>query len=188
MRFALGVVAAALVVAASGCGGDGGGEAEAAEAAVRSNPGAAATRTAEATTEAVQTRPEPAPAQSRWAAAVDDLCLPLQQRLDALPQPVDAATLQAWLGRAIPIVRDQIAAVKSVERAPGPTGRAQGRFVESLERLEGALTRYHAGLRQGNVGKVEQAVTDATAAGADARTYATQAGITQCGGYEQQAG
>ncbi|HEX6130493.1 MAG TPA: hypothetical protein VF044_02125, partial [Actinomycetota bacterium] len=110
MRLALGVVAAALVVAASGCGGDGDGD----EDAARSNPGVAVTRTVETetTTEAVQTRPEPASTQSRWAAGVDDACLPLQQRLDALPQPTDAATLQAWLGQAIPIVREQIAAVK----------------------------------------------------------------------------
>jgi hypothetical protein len=180
VRLALGVVAAALVVAASGCGGDGD------EDAARSSPGVAATRTVETeTTETVQTRPEPASTQSKWAGAVDVACEPLQERLDALPQPVDAATLQTWLGQAIPIVRDQIAAVKAVERAPGPTGRAQGRFVASLERLEDALTRYHAGLRQGNVGKVEQAVKDATVAGADARRYATQAGVTQCGGYEQ---
>jgi hypothetical protein len=184
VRLALGVAAAALLVAASGCGGDDDGDA--AEDAARSNPGVAVTRTVEQeTTEPVQTRPEPSATQSRWAAAVDDACRPLQERLDALPQPADAASLQAWLGQAIPIVREQIAAVKAVEPASGPAGRAQGRFVASLERLERALTRYREGLAEGNVGKVEQAVADATEAGADARAQATKAGVTQCGGYER---
>jgi hypothetical protein len=180
VRFAIPVVAAALLAlaAAAGCGDDD----EPAAVGTTTTPPAATEATTAPETE---TQPEPPPTQSNWAAEVDAACEPIQSQIDALPPPTDAASLESWVAQALPLVREEVAAVKTVE--PPPAGDEQAEdaalFVDSLERLEDALTHYLAGLRDDNPAATEQALADANAAGAQARTSAGALGVTQCGGY-----
>jgi hypothetical protein len=178
VRSILSALAASLVLAAgAGCGDDepAGGDAAATTAA--------ATTAAAATTEP-ETQPEPPADQSRWASDVDAACEPIQRRIDELPPPTDAATLESWVAQALPLVREEVAAVRAVEP---PTVEAEARqasrFVAGLERLEGALTRYLAGLRAGDPAATQAALAEANAAGAEARAAATALDVTACGGY-----
>ncbi len=76
---------------------------------------------------------------------------------------------------------------KGVEAIKPPVKEEEARraklFVGGLHKLEAALTRYLAAVRAGDPEKLEQAVADATAAGAETRSYAASLGLTQCGGY-----
>src|SRR5437867_2080654 len=104
MRLTLSMLAATLVVAAgTGCGNT----KQAQEPATSTS----------STTNAIPKRPESRPTRSSWAKQVDVACKPWQKRIDAIrPEPVDTVSLQAWLKRALPLVRKQIAAVEAVKR------------------------------------------------------------------------
>lgn len=179
MRSIISVLAASLLLAAgTGCGGD------------EEESGGGTTTAAAATTDAATTeaddyaRPEPAADQSRWAKQVEAACAPVQRQIDALPQPTDAASLETWVGRVLPLVRKETAAVKAVKPpTKDEEARRAGLFIESLEKLDDALTRYLAALREGDTGAIEAALTDANAAGAEARAYAVSLDVTGCGGY-----
>jgi len=162
MRIVLAALAAALFVTASaGCGDK------------------------KATTTAASTRPTQLPTQSRWAKQVDGVCKPWQQRIDAItPPPTTVASLQAWLTRALPLVRKQIAAVERVQ-PPASASEATKvtRFLTSLTQTERALTRYLAATNAKSQSKVQAALTAAATSGAKARTLAHSLDITKCGGY-----
>ena len=109
----------------------------------------------------------------------------MQERIDAVtPAPTNAASLQAWLEGALPLVREQIAAVKAVKP---PANKAEARkvtlFLNSVQQTERALTRYLKAIREDAPAKVQKALADAGASGAAARAYAVSLNITQCGGY-----
>jgi hypothetical protein len=186
VRKALPALAATLLLAAgAGCGG---GDDQNGEAGGDDTPLATATTTKASEPEPedpTATRPEPPPEQSRWAGQVDTACAPVQQRIDAVPPPADAAGLERWLADVLPLVRKQVAAVKAIKP---PVKEEEARraklFVAGLEKLEAALTRYLAALRVGDPEKVQKAVAEASAAGAETRGYAASLGITECGGYE----
>lgn len=185
MRSTLSVLAASLVLAAgAGCGDDepsGGGATTTAPAATEAGP---TTTAPEQTTESTETQPEAPPDQSAWAAQVDEACEPVQEQIDALPPPTDAASLETWVAQVLPLVREEVAAVKAVKPPVDAEEAREARlFVKSLERLEGALTRYLDGLRTSDTAAVEQALADANAAGAEARAYAVSLDVTRCGGY-----
>ena len=174
MRFALSVLAAALVVAAgTGCSED---------KQAGTSPQTTETGT---TTSTVSTRPKPQPSQSRWARQVDVACKPWQKRIDAVtPQPTDTASLQKWLEGTLPLVRKQIAAVEAVKPpAKAAEARKVRLFLNAVRKTERALTRYLAAIRENAAAKVRKALADAGASGAAARSYAASLGITQCGGY-----
>jgi hypothetical protein len=175
VRFAIFVLAATLVVAAgTGCSEDKQAQAPGTSGAQTTNP---------ADTSA--TRPKPQADQSRWAKQVDVACKPWQKRIDAVSTPpTDAASLQRWLERTLPLVRGQIAAVKAVKP---PVKEDEARkvtlFLGAVQKTERALTRYLAAIRANASAKVRKALADAGAAGAATRAYAVSLDITQCGGY-----
>jgi hypothetical protein len=174
VRFTLSVLAAALVVAAgTGCSED---------------KQAGKSQTAGSTTTTVPTvvaRPSPKSNQSRWAKQVDVACEPWQARIDKVtPQPTDAASLQKWLERTLPLVRKQLAAVEAVKPpVKADEARKVRLFLNAVRKTERALTRYLAAIRQDAAAKVQKALADAGTTGGAARTYAASLGITQCGGY-----
>jgi hypothetical protein len=142
--------------------------------------------TAQETTEETDTtgRPEPPSDQSRWAAQVDDVCKPWQEKIDAVPPPTDVSSLEAWLGDTLPLVRKQVAAVKAVKPpAKAEEARRARLFIGALQKIERALTRYHAAIVANNAQAVQKWLSQANAAGAEARGYAASLDVTQCGGY-----
>ncbi len=174
MRFAFSVLAAALVVAAgTGCSED--------KQAGSSTSGSQSTSPADATA----TRPTPPEDQSRWAQQVDDACKPWQEKIDAVsPAPSDVASLQSWLEQTLPLLREQLAAVKAVKPpAKADEARKRNLFSNALHKTERALTRYLSAIRADAPAKVRKALADAGAAGAAARAYAVSLDLTQCGGY-----
>jgi hypothetical protein len=175
VRLALGVLAAALAVAASGCGGDSEGEATS-----RAAPPPA---TSVLTTEA-ETQPEAPGDQSPWAMKVDAACAPVQEQIDAVPPPGDPSGLGRWLRETLPLVRKQVAAVDAI---PLPANKDEARqaelFVAGLQDLERAITQYGAALEQNDAAAIERALAEANAAGTKTREYALALDITQCGGY-----
>ena len=171
MRSTITALAAGLVLAASGgCGDD-------------DEP--AAVGTTGATTAADDyARPEPPPEQSRWAMQVDEVCGPVQEQIDALPAPTDAASLENWVEQVLPIVGEEVAAVKAVKPSTKEDEvRKAELFIAGLESIESSLTKYLAALRAGDTAAIEQALTEANAAGAQARAYAVSLDVTECGGY-----
>lgn len=171
MKFALSVLAAALAVAAgTGCSED-------------KQAGSSTATTG--TTNPTATRPKPLPNQSRWAKQVDSACKPWQERIDAVtPSPTNAASLQKWLEHALPLVRQQIAAVKAVKSpAKADEARKANLFLGGLQKTERALTRYLAAIQANQPAKVRKALADAGAAGAATRAYAVSLDVTGCGGY-----
>ena len=56
-------------------------------------------------------------------------------------------------------------------------------FIGKLRIVEQALTKYRAALRANNAQATREALAEAGAAGAEARTVALAAGVTECGGY-----
>ena len=162
MRIVLAALAAGLVVIASaGCGDN------------------------KATTTAAATRPTQLPTQSRWAKQVDVACKPWQNRIDAItPPPTTVASLQAWLTRALPLVRKQVAVVERVQPpASASQARKVTRFLTSLTQTERALTRYLAAVNAKSQSRAQTALTAAATSGAKARTLAQSLDITKCGGY-----
>jgi hypothetical protein len=165
------VLAASLALAAStGCGDD-------------DEP--AAVGTSGATTAADDyTRPEPPPEQSRWAMQVDEACGPVQAQIDALPAPTDAASLETWAAQVLPLVGKEVAAVKAVKPSTKEDEARNAKlFIESLESIESSLTEYLTALQENDTAAIEQALTEANAAGAQARAYALSLDVTRCGGY-----
>jgi hypothetical protein len=151
------VLAAALVVAVgSGCSGNG-------------NAGAPATTT--------RTR-------EGWVARVNAACKPSQKRIDAVqPTPIGNATLRKWLVGALPLIRDQIAAVRSVPRPTNATEAKKAElFVGAMERTERGLTRYLAAFHARKTSAARDALAEARAGGTETRGYAQSLGITGCGG------
>ncbi len=189
MRLLTGVIAAALVVAAAGgCAGD---DEEDAAGTTASTPAATTAQPATTTEEQQVTtqagdyaRPEPPDDQSRWAGQVDAACEQWQEQIDEVAPPADPADLERWLGETLPLVRKQVAAVEAV-RLPGAASEAEpaSLFVQNLRRVERALTRYGAALRSENPQGAQQALAEAGAAGAEARSAALALGVTECGGY-----
>jgi hypothetical protein len=176
------VLAATLLLAASaGCGDDNGNDATGGD----TSPPAATTETPEpASTDPTETRPEPAPSQSRWAEQVDAACKPVQEQIDAVPPPADAAGLERWLGDILPLVTKQIAAVKAIKPpVKDEEARRAKLFVGGLEKLETAFTHYLAAVQSADPKALQKAVTQANAAGAETRADAASLELTQCGGY-----
>jgi hypothetical protein len=176
VRLVLSVLAATLVVAAStGCSSDD-----------DSGTDAAGTTTAAVTTAPpIETRPEPPADQSRWAKQVDQACKPWQERIEALPPPTDESTLEQWLAQTLPLIRKQVAAVRAVKLPAKQSEASQAAlFVGGMQRVERSLTRYLAAIRAGDAEAIQQALTDANAAGVETRGYAVSLDITECGGYE----
>ncbi len=167
MRLVLSVLAAALVVAGTGCSSD-------------DDPDRAGT-----TAPAVVTRPEPPEAQSRWAKQVDEACRPWQERIDAVAPPADARGLERWLAEALPLVRKQVAAVRAV-KPPAKESEADRAklFLDGMTRLERSLTRYLAAIRVDDAVAVTKALEEANAAGSATRGFAVSVDVTECGGYE----
>jgi hypothetical protein len=137
------------------------------------------------TNPSVVARPTAQSNQSRWAKQVDVECEPWQKRIDAVtPQPTDAGSLQTWLSRTLPLVREQIAAVEAVKPPlKADEARKVRLFLDGLHKTVRTLTRYLAAIRANAPAKVRKALADAAAAGAATRAYAVSLGITQCGGY-----
>jgi hypothetical protein len=162
-------MAAAVLAASTGCSGD----------------KQAQTATTASTTTAQSTRPKPQANQIRWAKQVDAICKPLQKRIDAVtPAPTNTASLQKWLEGALPLVRDQIAAVKAVKPpAKEDEARRVRLFLDSVQKTERALTRYLKAIREKAQAKAQNALAEAGTSGAAARGYAVSLNITQCGGY-----
>jgi hypothetical protein len=176
VRLALPVLAAALVVAASGCGDEDG-------------DGAPATSTAAsgattAANEDYQTRPTAPADQTRWASQVDAACAPWQEKIDAVAPPADATALTRWLDETLPLVRKQVAAVEAV-KPPAKAKEAEraALFLAGLRKIERSLTRYRAAIEASDEDAVTKALADANAAGAETRGYALSLDLTQCGGY-----
>jgi hypothetical protein len=190
VRSILAVLAATLTVAAgTGCGDDddGGaaGTAGTAAAATEQPPGTTAEEPVETEpADAPETRPEPAPTQSRWAEQVDAACKPWQERIDAVPPPADAASLEDFLALVVPLAGKQAAAVAAV-KPPADDDEAETAqlFVAALGELERSLTGYLAAIRRNDAAAIQEALLAANAAGASARGYAVALGITECGGY-----
>jgi hypothetical protein len=173
VRFALSVLAATMAVAAStGCSGD------------DENGGAPGTAAETSAADVSATRPVPPPDQSRWAQEVDSACVTTQEQIDAIPAPTDATSLEAWGAQTLPLLHDQIEAVKAVKQSTKEEEtRRAALFVESLEGIEQALTRYLDAIRAGDSEAVTAALADANEAGAQARAYALSLDVTRCGGY-----
>ena len=169
------MLAATLVVAAgTGCSSDDDGTDAAATTAFPTTP----TMTAE-------TRPEPPSDQGRWARQVDAACKPWQERIDAVPPPTDENGLANWLAETLPLIRKQLAAVRAVKPPEAQSEATLAElFVGGAQRLERALTSYLAAIRAGDAVAIQQALTDANAAGVETRGHAASLDITQCGGYE----
>ena len=177
MRLTLSVLAATLVVAAgTGCSSD------------DDNGSAAATTvaaTTAVTTAPTDTRPEPPADQGRWAREVDAACKPWQERIDAVPPPLDESGLETWLAETLPLIRKQLAAVRAVKPPDSKSEATEAdRFIGDAQRLEGALTSYLTAVRAGDATAMQQALANANAAGVEARVKAAALGITECGGYE----
>jgi hypothetical protein len=175
VRLALGALAVALAVAASGCGDD----SESGATSTAAPPPATSVVTTEA-----ETRPEAPVDQSRWATEVDAACAPVQDQLDAVPPPADPSELGRWLRATLPLVRKQVAAVDAIP-LPADKDEAQQAelFVAGLHDLERAITHYGAALEQNDPAATEKALAEASAAGTKTREYALALDITQCGGY-----
>lgn len=182
MRKALSVLAAMLLLAASaGCGDDNGNDATGGD----TSPPAATTEVPEpASTDPTETRPEPTSTQTRWAEQVDAACKPVQEQIDAVPPPADAAGLERWLEDILPLVKKQIAAVKAIKPpVKDEEARRAKLFIGGLEKLETAFTHYLAAVQSGDTKALKRAVAQANAAGAETRAYAASLELTQCGGY-----
>lgn len=177
MRSTLSVVAASLALAAStGCGDD--------EPSGGEGTRGAASEPAATTAPETATRPDAPPDQSRWASQVDAACRPVQQQIDALAPPTDAASLETWVEQVLPLARKQVAAVKAVKPSVKEDELRKAKlFIESLQGIERGLTSYLAALRKGNTAAIEEALKEANAAGAQARAYAISLELTECGGY-----
>jgi hypothetical protein len=162
------VLAATLVVAAgAACGGDG------------DEPAAETTAV-----KVGAQRPEPPPDQSRWAQEVDGACKEWQDRIDAVPPPEDAESLEAWVADTLPLLREQIEAVAAVKpSAKEEEVRRAELFVNGLSAVEKALTRYLNAIRRGDTEGIEKALAAANEAGSQTRAYAISLDVTQCGGY-----
>jgi hypothetical protein len=171
VRILLLVLAAALVVAAgTACSGDDDEAGDTAAATTSIDPS--------------EQRPEPPPDQSRWAKEVDEACKDWQDRIDAVPPPEDAESLEAWVTETLPLLRSQIEAVAEVRpSAKEEEVRRAQLFVGGLSSLERALTRYLDAIRKENADAIEQALADASEAGSQTRAYAISLDVTQCGGY-----
>jgi hypothetical protein len=179
------VLAAALLVlaASTGCGDDEPSGSGATTAAPETTTATTTTATA-APEQEDHVPPEPASEPNRWAMQVDAACEPVQQQIDALPPPADPASLVAWVEQVLPLVREEVAAVEAVEPpVEAADARTARLFVESLEGIEGALTRYLAALRADDAAAVQRALAEANAAGAQARTHAATLEVTACGAY-----
>jgi hypothetical protein len=108
----------------------------------------------------------------------------VQEQIDALPPPTDAASLVTWVEQVLPLVRKQVTAVKAVKPSTKEDeARNAELFIESLESIEGSLTEYLAALQESDNAAIERTLTAANAAGAQARAYALSLGVTRCGGY-----
>jgi hypothetical protein len=180
VRSAFAVLAATLVVAAgTGCSDNDGGNEVGGDSSSR-----VTVTNANDPAESTATRPEPAPGQSRWAGQIDDVCKPIQEQIDAVPPPADAAGLEAWLADVVPLVHKQVAAVKAIKPpVKAEEARRAKLFLGSLQKLDVAFTRYLAAVRAGKPKAIETALTAASTAGSQARAYAISLGVTQCGGY-----
>jgi hypothetical protein len=183
MTRALGVVAAALAAAAlSGCMGDGGGEAADPVTEPQAASTSPSTTTSEAGTGTDAQRAQPASAQSRWANQVDKACRRWQEQIEAVEPPSDPAAVAPALAQTLPLIRKEIAAVKSVRE---PETRDEARtarlFVRSLERLERALKKYLRAVRGNDDTAVAASLVEIDAAGTQARTYALVLELTHCG-------
>jgi len=179
------LAATLLLVAAGGCG-DGDDEATGTTGTATAPPvesTAEPATTAEETTSA-ETRPEPAEDQGRWAQQVDAACKPWQVKIDAVAPPATATDLERWLGEALPLIREQVAAVEAVKPPTAAAAAGQATvLVSNLRIVERALTHYRAALLAGDADAAKDALATAGAAGIEARTTALAAGVTECGGY-----
>lgn len=183
------VLAATLVlVAAAGCSGDD----DAAETGAQPTTPSASETTAPSTTAPSttapagtgKTRPEPPEDQSRWAREVDVACKRWQEQIDAVAPPASPGDLEPWLAETLPLIRKQVAAVEAV-KPPTAADNAEraALFIGNLRIVEQALTKYRAALRANNAQAAREALAQAGSAGAEARTAALAAGVTECGGY-----
>jgi hypothetical protein len=183
------VLAATLVVAAStGCsedksdGADAAGPTTESTTTEQSTPATEPTTTDRADTATTATSTATQREPSRWARQVDAACRPWQAKLNAIKPPSDATELVGSLESTLPLIRKEIAAVKSVKLPAEADEAATARlFVAGLQAIERGLTKYVAALRADNAQAVQSAIVQVNTAGAETRTYAASLQITHCG-------
>jgi len=171
VRSALAVLAAALVVASTGCS--------------ENKQGAATTA---ATTQAATTAaPPPTAPVNDWARKADTICARYQKQIDAIPPPASEEQAAATLERAlVPIRRQERALKKLGPPEANPTiGLA---FIGSIVSARKALEQVLQGLRANDEAKVTDGYSKAGAAGARTRSYAVQLGLVHCGAKRDMSG
>ena len=85
--------------------------------------------------------PSPAPNQSRWAGQVDAACKPWQERIDAVPPPTDAASLEDFLAAVDAAGRKAGRRGRGGEAAGGRRGGRDGRPLRRCARPARARPR-----------------------------------------------
>jgi hypothetical protein len=128
--------------------------------------------TAPATTAA-----EPA---SAWALQADAICADAQVRIDALPQPTDAASAAAGVAQTSAIVRAEIAELRDVRPRPGNGERVE-QFLGALGRGANALDRLEQAMLAGDEEAVDRFIGEGQTAADEAQRHADALGLTVCG-------
>lgn len=123
------------------------------------------------------TAAEPA---STWAERADAICADAQGRIDALPQPTDAAAAAAQVAQISAIVRVEIADLRDLRPRPGNGERVQ-RFLGALGRGANALDRLEQAMLVGDEEAVDRFIGEGQTAADEAQRHADALGLTVCG-------
>jgi hypothetical protein len=117
-----------------------------------------------------------------YVASADGVCGTYQVRLSRIPRPVTAepGELGAYLGRALPVAREQYEELEDLQRPGGEDGRRIDRLLAALEReLELNETARQAATN-GDRAALDSALQEGAAVSAEAGQLAEQLGFVVC--------
>jgi hypothetical protein len=117
--------------------------------------------------------------RAEWAAAANEVCSTYGRRITALGTPTTPAGAEAFIRRAIPVAREEVAKLRELE-TPEDDAAKIDRMLDQVEQGIGALQSVLSARASGDQAAVDAATQRGRQASEASNRTATELGATDC--------
>ena len=117
--------------------------------------------------------------RAEWAAAANEVCSTYGRRITALGTPTTPAGAEAFIRRAIPVAREEVAKLRELE-TPEDDAAKIDRMLDQVEQGIGALQSVLSARASGDQAAVDAATQRGRQASEASNRAATELGATDC--------
>lgn len=117
--------------------------------------------------------------RAAWAAEANEICRVHERRIASLGTPATPAAAEAFLRRAVPVARDEVRALRALERPEADAARID-RMLDTADRGIDALAGVVRAREAGDEAAVREATARGRRAAAASSRIARELGATDC--------